>query len=116
MKTFKEYLEEMRKLFQPHTAMENETLYHGTSPSNVSSILRDGIKSDNSKYNNQTFLTKSYSEAQKYAKIANNGKPGVVLQLHKHTLDPDHLKPSPHDPSVYTYTKHIPPTHVRKFL
>lgn len=57
--------------------------YHGTTPANAESIKKNGIDPSKSKYDKTVFLTRTYAEAQKYAKIQNNGKPGKVLRVHQ---------------------------------
>jgi hypothetical protein len=69
----------------------NETLapsyFHGTNPENASQILKSGFDPDKSKYQKKLYLTTNYQEASKYSKIANNGKPGIVLKIDSSSLD-----------------------------
>lgn len=65
--------------------------YHGTSPVNAEHILKHGLDPSKSKYSSKLYMTKNYGEASKYAKFSNNGKPGVVLKIHKDHINPEHI-------------------------
>jgi len=86
--------------------------YHGTSESNANHIKQNGIDPAKSKYNNKIFLTKNHGEAFKYAKIANNGKPGVVFRVHKNNISTDNVE---HDNSgIIQYTGKIDKEHINQ--
>jgi hypothetical protein len=92
----------------------NRILYHGTSPENAEQIMRYGFDPAKSKYDSEIHLTSNFAEASKYSKIANKGKLGVVLAIHKQTLDPKHIS---HDNSgIVKYKAPIDKQHIRKFL
>lgn len=86
--------------------------YHGTSKDNAENIIRQGIKKNNSKYSGGIYLTTNYSEAQKYSKIASNGKLGKVLMIHKNALDDSKIKH--HDKSIIQYNDDIDARHIKE--
>lgn len=86
--------------------------YHGTTPENAKHIMKHGFDSSKSKYKGQLFLTKSHGEASKYSKIANNGKLGTVLRVHKDHLDPKNIT-SDHS-GIVQYSGKIHPDHVKQ--
>lgn len=75
----------------PFSAFFEEYYYHGTSHANAEHILKHGMDPSKSKYQSKLYMTKNHGEASKYAKFANNGKPGTVLKIHKDHIDPQHV-------------------------
>ena len=65
--------------------------YHGTSPDSAEEILKNGIDPNKSKYKNTIYLTNHHGEAQRYSKIANGGKLGVVLKIPRNVLNDDEI-------------------------
>ena len=65
--------------------------YHGTSIDNAKSIEQHGLNPSKSLYDGKVYMTKNYGEASKYAKIASNGKFGVIYRVHKDHLDPKNI-------------------------
>lgn len=92
----------------------NRILYHGTTPENAERILRTGFDPTKSKYDSEIHLTDNFAEASKYSKIANKGKMGTVLAIHKSNLDPNHI--SSDDSGIIKYKAPIDKQHVKKFL
>lgn len=86
-----DHLKELPDYYTRLKKMEEEYYYHGTSSDSANKIRQSGINPENSKYNKTTFLTKSQREAEKYAKIANNGKRGVIFRVHKKHLNKDDI-------------------------
>ena len=86
--------------------------YHGTTPANADRITSSGFDPSKSKYGGKLFLTRSHSEASKYGKIANGGKLGVVLRVHKKHLDPEHTKDG--DTGIIQYGHKIEKDHISR--
>lgn len=69
----------------------SDLFYHGTSHKAAEHIAAHGVDPSKSKYGSKIFLTKLHHEAQKYSKIANNGKLGKVFSVERKHLDPKHI-------------------------
>lgn len=92
----------------------NDILYHGTSDTNAAQILRSGLDPSKSLFNGKIHLTTNYTEASKYAKIANGGKIGTIFSVPRKVLDTKYIT---HDKDgIIHYTAPIPKDHVMKFL
>lgn len=86
-----DHIKELPDYYTKLKRMEENYYYHGTNPESAKSISQHGIDPDKSKYSKVTFLTKSQREAEKYAKISNGGKPGVVFRVHRQHLKDDDI-------------------------
>jgi hypothetical protein len=86
--------------------------YHGTDNQSADKIKKDGIEPTKSKYSGGIYLTTNYGEAQKYSKIASNGKTGKVLKIHKDNLNKEHTKD--HGSGIIQYNGKINPEHIKE--
>lgn len=104
------------KRFKLHStdSTYNKIMYHGTTPENAQNILRNGFDPTKSKYSSELHFTDNFAEASKYSKMANKGKLGVVLAVHKSHLNPANIISD--DSGVIKYNAPIDKQHIKRFL